>query len=542
MRNTNFVKNGDISAVYSTQDTSHYSTDTSAVFTDNYEDNGVQNIIESFHIGSRDCDGKIKITQDPIVDLPGFKFCMLIECLKAQKNIGKTSSFNVQQRFGGNELTLLKKGCDAAQPFTISFYAKSDIPATYSIELFDEDNRRHIATPFSVRNFWERVTLTFPGDTVGTFNQESTRSLDLLIWLHSGSDFRAGSFSTDIWHDEKNQNRVLMGDSILGVSGSWLRLTGLQMEVGDTATPFQHSGADFDQLNDDQYFQLVNSFHNKRMAEQAKTRSKLNSLQKIRDAKAAFHDIIKGLMLWKIWTMLAWRDNLLRYKRTVLGPFWLSANMLVLLAGMGLVFSKVLGVDIKSYLPYLAGGLITWGLILAVTTESCEIFVQQQHVINSLSLPYSLHIFRFISRAFLTFIHNAIVFIPLAIFLDVDVNIKTLLFALGVLIILINGVWLSLLLATFGSRFRDISPILTSILQLMFFLTPIIWNRSLITGNSIWVDFNPIFHLVEVIRAPLLGQLPSFTSYAWTLSLAVIGSLVSFYCFSRFRRSIAYWL
>lgn len=542
MNHFNIAKNGEMTLLKTSSEVTFSSTDRSKVLVEEPSNNGLYTSISDFILASRDCDGKIKLYQTHVDDLPGFTHCLHIECVSSQGALGKNSSMNIQQRFSGKEVSKLRKGQEDALPLTVSFYAKASGPATYSIELFDENNRRHIVSLFSVRNQWERVVLTFPGDIEGKFDDQSERSMDMLLWLHSGSDFRGGTFKENVWHDEADRNRVVITDSILGAEGTHLSLTGLQIETGSTASPYQHDHFKTQNQAPDQYLKISKATH----LERNKSLRKAIAKSKLRNRKIeviyAFNDILKGLSLWRTWSMLAWRDNLLKYKRTVLGPFWLTANMLVLLSGMGLVFSTVLGVDIEKYLPYLGGGLIAWGLLLVVATESCEVFVQQQHVINSLNLPFFLHILRFIARVLFSFLHTAIVFIPLALFLNVNINFFTLLVIPGLILVLLNAIWASLILATLGSRYRDIGPIVGSVFQLMFFVTPIIWDRILLPGGNIWIDMNPLFHLVEVIRAPLLGGVPDVASYIWVTSMAAVGLTVSFICFSHYRRFIPYWL
>jgi ABC-type polysaccharide/polyol phosphate export permease len=260
-------------------------------------------------------------------------------------------------------------------------------------------------------------------------------------------------------------------------------------------------------------------------------------------ARNARRDVALGLGRWRIWWRLAWHDIIQRYERTVLGPFWITLSVSFTVIGLGLVFSAIFHNDIQVYLPFLAAGLMGWTLISGIVSESSNVFIQAHQIIRSMAMPLTVHIYRMIARNVLVFGHHLIAFAVLVVVLDVPVNVNTLLLIPGVLLLAANGVWIGLVLALLGARFRDTGQIVSSIFQVLFFITPIMWMPNYIQGHrTYWIKGNPLYHAVEILRAPMLGQVPHWTSYAVMAGFLVVGSLAGFMMFRYFRRRVAYWI
>jgi ABC-type polysaccharide/polyol phosphate export permease len=261
-------------------------------------------------------------------------------------------------------------------------------------------------------------------------------------------------------------------------------------------------------------------------------------------AERARRDIVDGLKQWPIWTALAWQDIRTRYIRTLLGPLWITVSMAVFVFAMGFVFSAVFNTDFHGYLPFLTSGLLVWGLISGIITEAATTFSSAQLIILSVSAPYSMHVYRAVLRQVIIFSHNILVFVGVILIAGVPVTWATLLVFPGLLLLCIILAWINLVLAMIGTRFRDLQPIIASMLQLMFFLTPLIWNRGQIAGkaHSLWVDANPFYHLIEIMRAPMLGKPPELLTVAAVFAMAIVGWYLTYLLFARFRRRIPYWL
>lgn len=258
----------------------------------------------------------------------------------------------------------------------------------------------------------------------------------------------------------------------------------------------------------------------------------------------ARRDIVDGFMQWPVWAALAWQDIRTRYIRTMLGPLWITVSMAVSVLAMGFVFSAVFNTDFHTYLPFLTAGLLIWGLISGILLEASTTFASAQLIILSVSAPYSMHIYRSVLRQMIIFGHNVLVFVGVVLIAGVPVTPATLLVFPALVLVCITMAWANLVVALVGTRYRDLQPIIASVLQLLFFLTPLIWDRGQIAGKAhpLWVDANPFYHLIEIMRAPMLGKAPSLLTIVAVLAMASAGWYVTYLLFARFRRRVPYWL
>ena len=257
----------------------------------------------------------------------------------------------------------------------------------------------------------------------------------------------------------------------------------------------------------------------------------------------AHQDYVQALKSWRLWLSLGLRDISIRYKRTILGPLWITLSTSATFIALGMLFSAILKNDIHTYLPYLATGMVTWTLINTMANDSPQIFVDSQHIITSLRLPLPVHVLRCTTRNGLIFLHNCVAAWLTSLVLggSIGPSLLFLLISLPLLFaILFSG---GLILAILGARFRDLGPIIGMVMQFLFFLTPIMWSPSDIPlGRKWWVEINPIYHIMECIRAPLLGRIPPTLSLIVTASVALLLGLLAYGLFCQFRRRISYWL
>lgn len=198
----------------------------------------------------------------------------------------------------------------------------------------------------------------------------------------------------------------------------------------------------------------------------------------------------------------------------------------------------------KEYLPFLAAGTIFWGFISGVINEGCLGFVAAEGMIKQLPIPLFVHILRVVWRNFLIMLHNLLIY-PLVI-LILGVSLKPIVFLVmpGIILVIINLTWMALLLGIVCTRFRDMPNIIASLLQVTFYLTPIIWMPNLLSerANILLLELNPFFHLLEIIRSPLLGQLPSTLSWLVSFAMALVGWLITLKVFGRYQHRLVYWL
>jgi len=256
----------------------------------------------------------------------------------------------------------------------------------------------------------------------------------------------------------------------------------------------------------------------------------------------AWRDLSEGLKRYWMWTALALQDMKIRYRGSLLGPFWVTISTFVMVASMGLIYSHLFHTTTVTYIPYLGLGLIVWQLISSLITEGCQTFMTADAIIQQVPVPFSIHAYRVVCRNFIVFAHNlAIVPIGLIIF-HIPLDWHFLEAAAGCLVLAVNGVWAGLFLGIISTRFRDIAPIVASFLQVTFFLTPIFWPIDALGIYRPIAEFNPMFCAIDVVRAPLIGA--SVQPFSWLILLAAtaIGLAITFWFFARYRSRIAYWV
>ncbi|WP_339051201.1 ABC transporter permease [Rickettsiella endosymbiont of Xylota segnis] len=257
----------------------------------------------------------------------------------------------------------------------------------------------------------------------------------------------------------------------------------------------------------------------------------------------AWEDISDGLKSWRIWLLLAWHEVKLRYRRSTLGPFWITISMAITIYTMGVLYGHLFKIDLALYYPFLATGILGWNLISLIVNDATMTFVNADQFIKQMKQPYSFFMFQSVTRNFIIFFHNILVLIPLIFFFHLKININTLFIFISLLILWINAISYSTILALLGTRFRDIPILVASLIQIVFFMTPIMWSPSILPVRYHYIiDLNPFAQFMELFRNPLLGTLPSHYTLVTTLTLTILGVFSAFIIFSRYRPRIAYWL
>lgn len=242
--------------------------------------------------------------------------------------------------------------------------------------------------------------------------------------------------------------------------------------------------------------------------------------------------------------MLGWQDIRQRYRRSKLGPFWLTISMGVMIGMIGIVFGQVLNSPMKDYLPFLATGIILWTCFSTSVMEGSTSFIDAQGMIRQLDLPLSLYPIRVLWRNVVICGHNIIILPFVFLFVGKGISWDIIWLIPGFVVFSWNILWMSLLLGTFCTRFRDMPQIVNSLMQVFFYVTPIIWMPNALNSRSanLLVDPNPVYHLVQIVRAPILGTSPTMLNWMVAILMAVLGSCMALWFFGKYKKRIAYWL
>lgn len=263
-----------------------------------------------------------------------------------------------------------------------------------------------------------------------------------------------------------------------------------------------------------------------------------------RSWQRAFGDLGEGWRRRSLWGYLGWQDIKQRYRRSVLGPLWISISMGVIATAMGILYGTLFGEDITVFLPYVATGLLIWNFVNGCILEGSEVFIANEGLIRFLPAPISLHVYRLLWRQTLFFVHNLVVWLLLVIIFPQPLSATVLLAVPAFLLLVLNGGWLAMLSGIVATRFRDIPPIIASLTQLLFFMTPIVWSYERLKSNPLaaYIELNPVMHFVEILRQPLLGQPIVWRHWVVVGVITVVGCTVSLVCLRNYRSRVAYWV
>ncbi|HWD07374.1 MAG TPA: ABC transporter permease [Amycolatopsis sp.] len=288
----------------------------------------------------------------------------------------------------------------------------------------------------------------------------------------------------------------------------------------------------------------------------------------------AFADIKAGFAARELWSHLGWQDIKQRYRRSVIGPFWITISQAVIALGLGLLYSQLFHTPIEVFLPYLSTGFIIWGFIQGCLSEGMETFIANEGMIKQLPAPLSVYVLRTVWRQTLLLAHNMIVYVVLLIIffsaLDDKYSLGTengacvpdkychpglswniFLAIPGFILLALTAGWAALLLGIISTRFRDIPQVINSLIQLLFYGTPIVWPvDQLLSGGTrqgvSWalpfIKANPLYHYMQVTRAPLIGQAVSWTSWVVVGVITVVGWMLALVAMRNYRSRVSYWV
>lgn len=258
--------------------------------------------------------------------------------------------------------------------------------------------------------------------------------------------------------------------------------------------------------------------------------------------RLALRDVVEGMRAHRVWSRLARMDIRQRYRRSVLGPFWITITMIVFIAAIGPLYGVLLGIPTSALLPYLAMGLISWGLVSTVILEGTTTFLGAEDLVRSVKLPFTVHVMRMLYRNLIIFAHNLLAFVPFMLYLHLKPEWQWLIAVPGVALILVAALPAAFLLGTVCARYRDMQQIVASLVQLSFFITPIFWKPELLKSHRYVADYNPFHLLLESVRGPVVGDIPDAVTYVKILVIIVVLYVVATPFFIRYRRRLSFWV
>lgn len=258
----------------------------------------------------------------------------------------------------------------------------------------------------------------------------------------------------------------------------------------------------------------------------------------------AMVDIVDAFKNYHLFMTLGWQDVATRYRRSRVGAFWLTINMIVMITVLGAVFGSLFRAPMEQFLPSLTIGIIVWGLISGLINEGCGSFISAQETILQVKMPLFTHVLRVLWRNLIITGHNLLILPILFIVFSKPINATALLSIPGLVLLLMNACWMMLFFSIICTRFRDLTQIIQNAMQVLFYATPIIWSVGMLQQRFAlaFLNLNPFYHLLSIVREPLLGAAPNPVNWIVSVLLALIGWAFALFFFNRYRKRIPYWL
>jgi ABC-type polysaccharide/polyol phosphate export permease len=257
----------------------------------------------------------------------------------------------------------------------------------------------------------------------------------------------------------------------------------------------------------------------------------------------AVSDIARAVGAPSVWWLLGSNDIKARYRRSAFGQLWLTLSMGLTIAALGLLYAVLFKQDVTSYLPFIAISIITWQFFAGLINDGCSSFTGSEGYIKNMTLPLSIYPLRVVARNIVVLLHN-IVLVPIVwVILDGPVSWAALLVIPGLLLVMINGFFIGLLLGSLAARYRDLPSIMINVMQLAFFMSPVIWKPEQLNAQAqAFVWLNPFSSFLAIVRDPLLGSVPTEFAYLVALGITLANGLLALLVFARARARIVYWL
>lgn len=256
-----------------------------------------------------------------------------------------------------------------------------------------------------------------------------------------------------------------------------------------------------------------------------------------------FFDISDAIRLWRVWSTLAKFDIIKKYKRSFLGPWWITLSTLILIFGISLIYSGLFQQDLSKYIISLSLNLIVWFLIRDSIIESCSSLIESKSFILNEKFNIIILSLRVILRNFFIFLHNIFIYIIILFFFSLGINYLHLLVSIFSLILaLIFLLPICISLSLICTRFRDVQMIVNNLMQFLFFISPILFSKQLLLKFEWIILANPVALLLLAISEPVNFGIVNFLYFQILFFYFLIICSLLFFIYHKYNSKITYWL
>ncbi|MBV7429209.1 ABC transporter permease [Acidovorax sp. sif1233] len=262
-----------------------------------------------------------------------------------------------------------------------------------------------------------------------------------------------------------------------------------------------------------------------------------------RQVQLLWRDIRGAMLAWRFWCFMGWNDVAKQYRRTFLGPVWIALHTALFIIAFGLIGAQLFKYPPDWYLPYFCAGHVLFGYFSALINEGCLTYIGADAFLKQTPYPKMAFVFRTVFRCSLLMLHSAVIVLAVLLWSGRlgDVQWWALLGAAA--LTLAAACFVVAILGGLATRFRDVTVATGSLMQVSFFVTPVLWVPDQLTERAQWVvHLNPLALFLDLVRSPLMGTVPSMRTWGAAGGMVVLLALVFFWQYVVIRRRIVYWL
>lgn len=258
---------------------------------------------------------------------------------------------------------------------------------------------------------------------------------------------------------------------------------------------------------------------------------------------AGTRDVLEAVAMWQLWLMLGLHEIKQRYRRSTLGALWITLNMAVQAFIMGYLLGALFDHNMNKFLPYVCLSLVLWGYLSGTVNDATNAFIGNSATIMQFDRPFFVYIMLVTCRNVIIVAHTILIYFLIAFYHGDWPSLYYLQFIPGFLLGTLNILWIALIASILATRFRDVQLIVQNCFNALFWLTPVVYLQSQLSGRRLQIlQFNPLMYVLDVMRAPLLNEPVPALSWIVASLLAVVGWAVALILFARTRHRISYWL
>lgn len=258
--------------------------------------------------------------------------------------------------------------------------------------------------------------------------------------------------------------------------------------------------------------------------------------------RLAWEDIVQSFVLWRRWLYLANTDIAARYRRSVIGPFWITLTNAFMLTCIGFTFSRLWNTNATEFMPFFGVSYLVWNMLSTLIGEATDSYTEAAPFIQNYQSHKLLWVLRIVCRNLIILAHMVPIYIVLALLFPLFNFMNFLYFFLALPLFIIHCIWMSSIIATLSTRFRDVKRLITLVIFVIFLVTPILWKPETLKTHTWLYEINPMYYIIELFRNPLLGIASSPLVWGVNIALAGIGSALAFALHRYTVRRLFYWL